>query len=483
MTLATVPRYDRDRITERGGHVVVIGAGVAGLLAARVLADVVDEVTVIDRDPFPDEPVARRGVPQSRQIHILWEAGRTVLEELFPGYSEELLAAGGVDIDGRRGLYLYSQGDFLAAGTRPFPLYAATRPLYEQLLRRRVAEVDGVTLRGGCRFVDYCVDDGATAVQGVTIREAGSERTELSADLVVDATGRTSRTPNWLERHGYRPPPTDEVCVDLAYSATCIERPEDDHRMVGILAEAPRTRGGAVLPVEDGRWLVNLHGVHGDHPPTDPDASSAFAATLPTPIVTDLLETFPMVSDGIAFYPFPSNRRYRYEALDRFPDGLIVVGDALASFNPIYGQGMSVAALEALVLHQILATDARDRLAHRFFDRAAGVIDTAWLLATGSDFSFSQTRGTQPRGTAFVDWYLSRLFRNAHTDSVLTDAFTRVLSMQQPPTSLLHPSVVWRVCRPGRSCAVSIPREPPGDRVRRRLDEETAFSFRDRKQF
>ncbi len=480
MTLATVPRYDRDRITDRGGHVVVVGAGVAGLLAARVLADAVDEVTVIDRDPLPGEPVARRGVPQSRQIHILWEAGRAVLEELFPGYSEELLAAGGVNIDGRRDLYLYSQGGYLAAGTKPFPLYAATRPLYEQLLRRRVADVDGITLRGGCRFVDYCVDDDATTVQGVTIRETRSRRTGLSADLVVDATGRTSRTPTWLERHGYRPPPTEEVRIDLAYSATCLERPEDDHRMVGILAEAPRTRGGAVLPVEDGRWLVNLHGVHGDHPPTEPEASSAFAASLPTPIVSDLLAEFPTVSDEIAFYPFPSNRRYRYEDLERFPDGLLVVGDALASFNPIYGQGMSVAALEALVLHRALATEAREQLARRFFDRAAEVVDTAWLLATGADLSFSQTQGTRPRGTAFVDWYLSRLFRNAHIDSVLTDAFTRVLSMQDPPSSLLRPGVMWRVCRPGRSRGVSMPRDPPGGRVRDRSVENTARLPRER---
>ena len=461
MTLAAVPQYDSEQIPDQGGHAIVVGAGIAGLCATRVLADAFDEVTVIDRDPLPDEPVARDGVPQARQIHILWEAGRATLEELFPGYSEELDAAGGVSIDGQRDFYMYSQGGYLAAGSKPFPLHAATRPLYEQLLRRRVSARDNVHLREGCPFIDYLADDAATTVNGVVVRTQGGDQEELAADLIVDATGRTSRTPNWLTNHGYPPPATEEVHVDLAYTATLIERPTSDHRMVGILAEAPRTRGGAVLPVEDDRWLVNLHGIHGDHPPTDIEDAKDFAASLPIPIVNDLLDEYPMVSEAIAIYPFPSHRRYRYENLDRFPDGLLVIGDAIASFNPIYGQGMSVAALEALMLHHILATDDREPLAVRFFDRITEIIDTAWMLATGADFSFSQTRGAKPRGAAFFNWYLSRLFRKAHTDSVLTDAFTRVLSMQQHPTSLLHPSIMWRVLRPSRRAEQLQPRNPP----------------------
>ncbi|SIS05735.1 FAD-dependent oxidoreductase [Natronorubrum thiooxidans] len=476
MTLTTVPQYDSEQIADREGHAVVVGAGIAGLLAGRILADAFDEVTVLDRDPLPDEPVARPGVPQARQIHILWEAGRATLEELFPGYSEALRSAGGVVIDGQRDFYMYSQGGFLAAGSEPFQLYAATRPLYEQLLRGRVSELDGVKLRGNCPFLEYLADDGVTSVNGVMIRDDGAEQ-ELAADLVVDATGRTSRTPNWLAKHGYTPPATEAVHVDLAYSASLIERPADDHRMIGVLAEAPRTRGGAVLPVEDNRWLVNLHGIHGDHPPTDVEESNDFAASLPTPIVKDLLEERPRVSTEIPFYPFPSNRRYRYEELDRFPDGLVVMGDAIANFNPIYGQGMSVAALEALMLHHTLATDDRKQFGRRFFDRATEVVEPAWMLATGADFSFPQTKGDKPRGTAFFNWYLGRLFRKAHTDSVLTDAFTRVLSMQQPPTSLLHPSVLWRVLRPGQKDTQSSLRESPHSHVPSHVEDDETSPF------
>ena len=460
MTLAAVPQYDSEQVPDRGRNAIVVGAGIAGLCAARILADAFDDVVVIDRDPLPDEPVARDGVPQARQIHILWEAGRATLEELFPGYSEELVAAGGVSINGQRDFYMYSQGNYLAAGSKPFRLYAATRPLYEQLLRRRVSDHDDIHLQGGCPFVAYLADDAATTITGVVIRNQDGEQEELAADLVVDATGRTSRTPDWLSNHGNTPPATEKVHIDLAYSATCIERPANDSRMIGALAAAPRTRGGAVLPVEGDRWLVNLHGIHGDHPPRNIEDAKDFAASLPIPIVNRLLDVYPIVSEEIAFYPFPSNRRYRYEDLDQLPEGLLVIGDAIASFNPIYGQGMSVAALEALMLHNVLTMEDQEPLAVSFFDRVTDVIDPAWMLATGADFSFPQTRGEKPRGAAFFNWYLSRLFRKAHTDSVLTDAFTHVLSMQQHPTSLLRPSIIWRVLRPSLRAVQQQLREP-----------------------
>ncbi|MDG5759751.1 FAD-dependent monooxygenase [Natronococcus sp. A-GB1] len=465
MTAAAVRRGDGDR----SGRAIVVGAGVAGLTAARVLADSFDSVTVIDRDALPDEPVARSGVPQANQIHILWEAGRSALEELFPGYTEELRTAGGVAIDGQRNLHLYSQGEFLATGTSSFPLYAASRPLYEQLLRRRVAEFERIRLRPHCRFVDYETDETKTAVTGVRVRSRGAERTVRPAELVVDATGRKSRTPAWLARNGYGRPPTDEVTIDLAYTTVALERPPDDRRMIGMLAEPPRTRGGAVLPVEGDRWLVNVHGVHGDHPPTDVDGIGEFVAPLPTPTFDRLLEECPPLAETGHHYPFPSNRRYRYEALERFPDGLVVVGDAVASFNPIYGQGMSVAALEALALGRTLR-EGRSGIPMRFFDRMAAIVDPAWMLAIGADSAFPETRGDVPRGTAVFDWYLSRLFRRAHTDGMLTDAFLGVLSMQRPPSSLLRASVAWRVLAPrygGNRSARDSPNRPPSARERK----------------
>lgn len=454
MTLATVPRYDRTRVPARGGRAVVLGAGIAGLLAARVLADEFEEVTIVERDPLPDEPVARRGVPQARHVHVMLEAGRATLEDLFPGYRADFRSAGGLELDGARDVDFYAEGDFLAPGPTPMPHYAATRPLYEQVVRRRVAGLDAVDLRPECQFFDYLVD--GTAVAGVAFtNEAGATET-LDATLVVDATGRTSRTPAWLERHGYAAPSADEVRIDLAYSTVLLRRPPDDRRALVMTPAPAHPRAAGVLPVEGDRWIVTVAGVHGDHPPTDPDGVVDFAASLPIPDVRRLLDDHEWASDDVAHYPFPSNLRSRYEDLDRFPEGLVVVGDGIASFNPLYGQGMSVAALEALLLHRALATDGLADLAARFFERSKAVVDAAWTMAVGADFRFPRTTGPKPLGTDLVNRYVSRLNRKAHADGTLRDAFMRVMMLEQPPTSLFRPGIAWRVLKPaGRPDAVA----------------------------
>ncbi|SIQ88332.1 Dehydrogenase (flavoprotein) [Haladaptatus litoreus] len=447
MTLASVSRYDSNRLSKRGGNAVVIGAGMAGLFVARVLADTFDSVTVIDRDSLVDEPIARRGVPQGQQPHALLEAGKVTLEDFFPGFGDDIVSSGGVVVDFASDVNFYTEGDFLADGPTRKETFSATRPLFERLVRRRVSDFDRVSIRSNCQFTDYLSNADATTVEGVVFRKDGEEK-ELPADLVVDATGRTSRTPAWLAEHGYTPPEVEEAHIDLAYSTAFIERPPDDLRTFLVPPSAPRTRGGMAAPVEGDRWIVNMNGVHGDTPPTEFADFSAFAESLPTPEVKRLLDTHPPVSETVERYPFPSNRRHRYEALDRFPDGLLVVGDAIASYNPVYAQGMSVAALEAVLLHQTLATDGREDLALRFFERAGPVIDVAWMLAVGSDFGFPQTTGSKPRGTAVMGRYLSRLTRKAHADSTLSDAFSRVLMMEDPPTSLFRPRIVWRVLKP-----------------------------------
>ncbi|SDR13136.1 FAD-dependent monooxygenase [Natronobacterium texcoconense] len=445
MTLSTVPSYDGERIPDRDGRAVVLGAGVAGLLAARVLADAFEAVTVIERDPLPDVAEPRRGVPQGNHVHVLLEGGRAAIDDLCPGFSDDVTASGGVITSGTE-FRIYVQGDTLRTDHQS--LHLATRALYEHTVRRRVASLEGVEMRSGCQFVDYVADGESTAVEGVTIRNRESDRERLVADLVVDATGRTSRTPEWLETHGYDRPPVDEVEIDIGYASTFVERPPDDRRGVSLEAEAPRTRGAFLVPVEGDRWLVNLHGVHGDHPPTDPDGFEAFAATLPFPIVSEILSDHPMTDGDVAFYPFPSNRRYRYEKLDRFPDGLVVVGDAIASFNPVNGQGMSVAALEALLLHHALVKTGRDGLELEFFDDAAAVVDVAWNLSVGGDLAFSQTEGELPRGAAAYDWYVNRLIRRAHTDVRLADVLWSVFMLERPPSVLFRPRVVWRAFGP-----------------------------------
>lgn len=448
MTLATVPRYDDGRISAVGEHAVVVGGSMAGLLTARVLADGFRSVTIIEKDPLPDEPVARTGVPQGRHAHLLLEAGRATLEDLFPGYGEELIAAGGLVVDASTDLHHYTEGDFLADGPTRIPLYTATRPLFEQIVRHRILEHDNIEVQTGCQFVDYLFDETETVVEGVVVRTDETANAELTGELVVDATGRASRTPGLLEERGYVKPTVDEVRVDVAYSTALIEGPRDERQIVFIEPSPDRQRGGVAFPVENGRRLVTIAGLHGTSPPTDVQGLTEFAATLPIPHMKRFLEKHALVTNEIEQYPFPSNRRRRYEDLDQFPDGLIVIGDAICSFNPIYGQGMTAAALEALVLHHVLSDGEWDEIGSRFFDRVAPVVDTTWNTAVGGDFEFPQTTGPKPRGTDLFNWYLARLVRKAHTDGELRDTFYRVLGMEKPPASLLRPQVVWKVLKP-----------------------------------
>jgi 2-polyprenyl-6-methoxyphenol hydroxylase-like FAD-dependent oxidoreductase len=450
MTLATISRYERTRVSSSGERAVVVGGSIAGLCAARVLADGFETVTVIEKDPLPDEPEPRRGVPQGPQIHALQEAGRATLEDLLPGFGEDVISAGGLMIDGASDIEFYDEGDFLADGPRRFPVYSASRPLFEHVIRRRVADLPGVRLRSGCQFVNYLAAADSTTVTGVEIRNRNAGHEKVEADLVVDAMGRVSRTPAWLEEQGYMPPAVDEVNIDIAYSTIAIERPANDRRAILVPASHPHTRGGAVFPIEGDRWLVNLHGIHGDHPPTDIEGFEDYAASLPVSDLKRLLDTYPRISEEVEYYPFPSNQRRYYEELEQFPEGLLVLGDAIASFNPIYGQGMSVAALEALALHHALGSGGREDLASRYFDRASEVIDIAWMMAVGADFQFPQTAGPKPRGTDLFGRYLSRLTRKAHIDSELRDVLFRVILMEQPPSVLLRPRIVATVLKPSR---------------------------------
>jgi len=418
----------------------------AGLLAARVLADHFDQVTIAEKDSLPDSPVTRKGVPQANHIHNLHEAGRKTLEDLFPGFSEDLIAAGGNRIDINSDSRVFIEEDVLAHGSGQIPMYCASRPLFELVTRRRVDDIDNISLRENCQFIDYLVG-AAPNVRGISVRHDGGTD-EIPADLVVDATGRASRTPGWLAEHDYPTPTVDEVHIDVAYSTALVNRPADAQQTRVVLPNPPRKRGGGMFPVENGRWMMTLFGVHGEHAPPEPEGFADFAASLPVHDFKRVIGDHGLASETIEQYPFPSNKRVRYERIDRIPDGLVVIGDGIASFNPIYGQGMSVAALEALQLHHALAADGTDDLAHRFFQRAETVVDDAWMLAVGSDFQFPQTTGPKPNGTDLINMYLSRLLRKARTDGKLADAFNRVIIMEERPTSLFRPEILWRVLTP-----------------------------------
>jgi 2-polyprenyl-6-methoxyphenol hydroxylase-like FAD-dependent oxidoreductase len=442
-----------------GDRAVVLGASMAGLLAARVLADAYGQVTVIDRDELSETPKHRRGVPHGRHIHGLLARGQQALEELFPGLTAELVAHGVPAGDMLADTRLYLSGHRLRQAHAGLVVLCASRPVLENHVRARVRALPNLSFLDRCDIVGLAATPDGGRVAGVRVlrRADGSAEQVLGADLVVDATGRGSRTPMWLEALGYSRPQEDQVRIGLGYATRTYRLPPDAlGRDLAVLQSAtpqhPRT--GALQMLEGDRWMLTLGGILGDHPPTDPDGFLDFARSLRFPDIYQTIRDAEPLDDPVPFR-FPASVRHRYERLDRFPDGLLVMGDAVASFNPIYGQGMSVAALEALTLRRHLERGAAPQ-PRRFFRDLPRVVDVPWDIAAGGDLVFPGVKGRRTLKARLVNAYIARLHAAAENDPSLASAFVRVAGLVAPPQTLLRPSIAVRVLRGSLHLAAGI---------------------------
>jgi 2-polyprenyl-6-methoxyphenol hydroxylase-like FAD-dependent oxidoreductase len=433
-----------------GERAVVLGASMAGLLAAKVLSDSYGQVTVIDRDELPEASTHRRGVPHGRHIHGLLARGQQALEELFPGLTGELVAHGVPAGDMQADTRLFFSGHRLRQAPAGLVVLCASRPVLEGRVRARVRALPNVRLVDRCDVVGLATTPDRRRVTGARLlrRADGSAEEALGADLVVDATGRGARTPAWLEALGYPRPEREQVRVGLGYASRIYRLPPDalGGDLAVLHAATPRhPRAGALQVLEGDRWMVTLAGILGDHPPTDPVGFLDFARSLRFPDIYQAVRDAEPLDDPVAFR-FPASVRHRYEKLDRFPGGLLVMGDAVASFNPIYGQGMSVAALEALALRRHLEHGTAPR-PRNWFRELARVVDVPWDIAAGGDLVFPGVQGRRTAKVRLVNAYLARLHAAAAHDADLAGAFLRVAGLVAPPGSLLRPGVAARVLR------------------------------------
>lgn len=429
---------------ERTGHAVVLGGSMAGLLGARVLLNHFARVTLVERDALPGEPAHRRGVPQSKHTHGLLAAGSRTLEGLFPGLTRELVTRGALPCDNARDIQWVFEGKALAQATSGIDGLMLSRPLLEDAVRARVLALPGVVRRDGCQVVDLVSSGSRGRVDGVVLATGET----LAADLVVDATGRGSRAVEWLRGLGYDAPLEERVEVGLTYTTRHFRRAaaDLDGELGAIVPPTPiGKRGGVMIAQEDGRWTVTLiaHFVPGA--PMDLDGFRAFTATLPSPAIHDVVATAAPLGDATTA-KFPASVRRRFERLTRVPEGFVVMGDAICSFNPIYGQGMSVAALEAMALDDVLRA-GRTAVGRRFFAAAAPIVDTPWTTAVGNDLRMPEAVGPRSAAQRVINAYIARLHRAAHADTALAIAFARVGNLLAPPDTLLAPRIAWRVAR------------------------------------
>lgn len=434
-----------------GERAVVVGGSVAGMIAARVLADFFEEVVVLERDDL--QGPRRKGAPQTDHVHVLLRRGVDILERLFPRIHDEMVAGQVRPFDFARDLRWYQYGGWLPRPTSGVVTYPQTRRSLEGHIRRRLLGVPNVRLRAGEAARGLLEGAGPGRVTGVH-GEGPDGPFTLSADLVVDAAGRGSSVYRWLEALGYPAIEETALAIDLVYVSRFYRPPARprDWRGLWISPASPGCpRGGALQLVEGDRWLLSLCGYHGDVPSTDPAHYEAFARTLPVPAIAEALVGATPLSEPAQFRV--ANERWRHiERAQRFPAGLVVVGDAYCNFDPVFGQGMTVAmvACEWLQKHLGRLRSAQGLTAGwtaGFYRDCAGWLRGMWTFITGEALRHPQTPGERDWLVRTSQWYTEAIYALNKEDPRVYCQFLRLMHMQAGPEFLLRPDIALRLAR------------------------------------
>lgn len=450
--LAALCRHEETHASQAPRRAVVIGGSLGGLLAARVLHDHFDEVWLLDRHPLPADDEPRRATPHTRHTHALLARGRQAIEALFPGIGEAWTASGGRlgDVGTQSAFY---------AGRRRFAQAPADaqglclgRGAIEGALRRRVLALPRLRAVTGIDAQGLAGRLHGDRIDGLRWRAAGDEARSpvatLRAALVVDASGRASRLPKWLAELGHATPDEQAVHVDIRYATAYLKRAP--HHAPGLeavitAATADHPVPSVLLSQEGERWVVTLGGYGDDAPPLDRAGFIARAQRSAPPELAAVVQDAEFLCEPFG-YRFPHSQRRFYERLRHLPEGVLAIGDSICSFNPVFGQGMSVAACEAEALQAALAGGMQG-LARRYFGAAARVVDIAWQTAVGADLAIPSVQGERPWPVRAVNAYVARVFDAAQHDAVVAVAFQRVSHLLAAPPSLMRPAIMARVLR------------------------------------
>ena len=445
---------DRTTSTRLARHAIVIGGSLAGMLAARVLADHYDEVTIVESDRYPGGISSRSGVPQSKHVHVLMLRGQAILEKMFPGIRADLTAADAQLVDMAGEVEWLTRAGWGLRFPSPLVMIACTRELLDWHVRLRLAVDPRIRFIEATEVIGLLPKKKGAGVAGVCLRARGHQETQainqLYGDLIVDASGRGSNLPHWLTDMGYSAPAEEMVNGFLGYASRVYEGGPDTQqarKIIFVQAAPPDvTRGGLVQPIEQNRVMVTLIGLGRDYPPVDEAGFNEFARSLRSPLVYEFIRDAQPLTP-IAGARHTENRWRRFEKLERWPDGLVVLGDAACAFNPVYGQGMTTAALGADTLARCLK-DCRRGFERKFQKELARVIEAPWLLATSEDFRVRGTEGGSPNlKTRLMHRYMDQVIRLTTVNRDVRLAFLKVMHMLESPATLFRPSVLTQVLR------------------------------------
>ncbi|MDY0885787.1 NAD(P)/FAD-dependent oxidoreductase [Dongia soli] len=437
-----------------GQQAVVVGAGMGGLAAAMALANHFEQVIVLERDELPPGPKPRTGTPQDKQLHGLLAGGLRALGALLPGIVDDLRRAGAVRINAGRDIrYEFPDCDPMPKPDRDYDMYLLTRPLLEFTVRQRVAQKGNVIFRQNCRVLDILPASAGNDASGVRYETDDHMQHRLTADLVVDASSSGTLTRDFLRSSGRMLPEETVIGVDIGYATAIYTLPKDampDWKAVITLPVAPdSSRSGYFFRMENGRWILGLNGRHDDKPPADPEGFLEYVRSLRTPTIYNVIKQAKLEGKIQRFGLQQSIWRH-FDRLGAFPRGLLPIGDAICRFNPIYGQGMSVACQEAQLLDELLRDRARDAdpldgLGEAFFKAAQPLIQAPWDMSAVPDFIYPGTRGERPADFDDAIAYSSGLYRVAFRDPVVRRLILEVQQLLQPPSILHEPALMQRV--------------------------------------
>ncbi|MGQ5261429.1 FAD-dependent oxidoreductase [Micromonospora sp. ZYX-F-536] len=451
--IATADRPAETTVVMR--RAVVLGGSIAGLMAARVLSDHAEEVLIIERDPSEADGEPRPGVPQGSQVHALLPAGQVQLERWFPGIVDEALALGAPPPpkdEGAAKIFVNGVLGLPPAPSGSGPALITTRPFLEALVRRRTLAVDTIRMVYGRADGLVLTDGRVTGARYVP--DGGTEPVAEPADLVVDAMGRSSRLSDWLADNGWPRPPMQRMPIKLNYATALYKQDEKVsdawvvvyHTMAG---KGRTARIGGINSVEGDRWIMLVAGYDEDRPSRDVADFTARCREHYPPMFGDIAEHGQMIG-GVVTYHQADSRRRDFHRLDRMPAGLVAAGDAVASFNPVYGQGMTSATLHASCLSAYLRSDPKlDEPARAYFDQVAVIVDAAWQISTAADIELPHVDGPYPPGYKVTKWFGDLIFRASLTDPVLNARLSRVTTMLDHPATLSHPGTLLRALRLG----------------------------------
>ncbi|MFS0635362.1 FAD-dependent monooxygenase [Mesobacillus foraminis] len=428
---------------------IIIGGSIAGKLAARVLSDFAEEVIIVEKDPKCEQRLPRTSVPQGFHGHALLKSGEEALEELFPGIVDELIADGAVPSDFASELSWYHHGSWKVQFKSGVSIIQQSRPFLEEHIQRRLELIPNISFQYETKVKGVVVKENRAI--GVSLTTKNGNISELFADIVVDASGAGSATPRWLKELGLGVPHKTEVKVDLFYSSR--KYPSLSPKNGGSLLIYPnpplQNLGGAIAQIEDNEWMVTLLGYGVKHPPFNDEQFINYTKQLDDQGIYDTIKDADPVTP-VSFYRFPSLSRYHYDNMKHFPDGLIVIGDAFSRINPVFAQGMSIAALEALALKKELSKREGNpgkpkHLSKKIHRRFSRITDIPWLIALSEDFRFKTTSGKKPFGLPFLQWYVKKVIIACSRNTEVYGQFIKVLHLKAHPITLFSPKMMLKI--------------------------------------